>query len=779
MGAEAIEAFRDSARDLLGRQDTIARLRHLRGSLSGFDRSSWRELANAGWLGILVPERDGGLGLGLREISAIAEEAGRQLLPEPLIPGAVQSAIVLCRSPEGRLRNELLEQLVAGELVCGLAWQESLGQLDCSSEIQTQAIRREKSLELQGVKRFVTPAAGSDGWVVLVREAVEPMLVWVPAQSTGLTHQDLRCVDGSVVTEIHFSAVNIPLANILITGEMVPSLVDEANDYARIVQSADLLGVMRKTLATTIEYLCTRKQFGKPIGSFQSLKHRAVDAYVQVELASACLQDVLLQIESMCGSHALDTPMLDRSKLSALASRVKARCAYAALLVTRMAIQFHGAMGFTDECDIGLYFKRALFGASWLGNSSRHKMRFLKYDTFQPEVVPASPVKEFPRDADWDAMPEEDFRKMLRGFYARHYPDSLRNVPRRLHWHEIENWFRTLSTQGWVAPAWPKRFGGMGLSPEKMIAYVEEQEQYGVARAPDMGIVMIGPLLIQRGSPEQQQKFLPKILAGEHIWCQGYSEPGAGSDLAALRTEAVRDGDAFVVNGQKIWTTLAQDATHMFALVRTDKEAKKQAGISFLLIDLSSPGITIRPIKDIAGYEEFCEVFFDNVRVPVENLVGELNQGWTIAKALLGFERIFLGSPKQSRHALGQLTVLAKHLGLMDDPVFAARYAELSLDVADQVSAYTHYADMVKRGEPLPPSVSLLKIWGTDTYQRICMTLVEYAQEHGATGYTTDLVASGMNVPAIMFNSIPSTIYGGSTEVQKEIIAKHVLKLPD
>jgi len=290
---------------------------------------------------------------------------------------------------------------------------------------------------------------------------------------------------------------------------------------------------------------------------------------------------------------------------------------------------------------------------------------------------------------------------------------------------------------------------------------------------------MIGPLLIQRGSPEQQQKFLPKILAGEQVWCQGYSEPGAGSDLAALRTEAVREGDVFVVNGQKIWTTLAQDATHMFALVRTDKQAKKQAGISFLLIDLSAPGITIRPIKDIVGYEEFCEVFFDNVRVPAENLVGEMNQGWTIAKALLGFERIFLGSPKQSRYALGQLTTLAEQLNLMQDPVFEARYAELCLDVADQVSAYTHYAEMVKRGEQLPPSVSLLKIWGTDTYQRICMTMVECAQEHGATGHTNDFGAPGMNVPAIMFNSIPSTIYGGSTEVQKEIIAKHVLKLPD
>ncbi len=766
MSDNAIEAFRDSARDLLGRQNNPARLRQLRASASGFDRSSWRELANAGWLGILVKEEDGGLGLGLRELAAIAEEIGQHLLPEPFIPIAVQTAVVLTRCSASPLRSQLLEQLVAGDLIAGLAWQDSIGQLACSESSHVKAVRHETALVLNGNKAFVTPATGADGWLVVVNEGLKLLLVWVPVQTQGVSLENVRCVDGSIVSTLCLREVSVPLSHTIFAGPNVSVIVNEANDLARIAQSAELLGLMQKTLTTTIEYLGTRQQFGQPIGSFQALKHRTVDAYVQVELSRACVQDVLRQLE-------------DGVAFNVLASRAKSRCSHAALLVTRMAIQFHGAMGFTDECDIGLYFKRALFCASWLGNQSSHRQRYLKEASIEDSEDSVDETAKFPLDADWDAMPEGDFRKMLRGFYTKNYPEHMRNVPRRLHWHEIKSWYLTLSTQGWVAPAWPKAFGGMGLSPEKMIAYVEEQEQYGVARAPDMGVVMIGPLLIQRGSSEQQQKFLPKILSGEHVWCQGYSEPNAGSDLAALRTEAIRDGEEFVVNGQKIWTTLAQDATHMFALVRTDKEAKKQAGISFLLIDLATPGITIRPIKDIVGYEEFCEVFFDHVRVPAENLVGEINQGWTIAKALLGFERIFLGSPKQSRYALGQLTALADQLDLMRDAVFVARYAELCLDVADQVSAYTHYADMVKRGESLPPSVSLLKIWGTDTYQRICMTMVEYAQEHGATGLTTDLGVSGMNVPAIMLNSIPSTIYGGSTEVQKEIIAKHVLRLPD
>jgi alkylation response protein AidB-like acyl-CoA dehydrogenase len=761
-----MQAFSDSARDLLSRNGAIERLRRLRDADVGFDRVAWQELANAGWLGILVSEDEGGLGLGLREMSAIAQEVGQALLPEPYIAGAVQVATVLTGVPPSVLRSQLLEQLVNGSCVAGLAWQEKLGQMQALEALTVKSVVQNDMLCLSGNKSFVSPSKGADGWIVLAMQQSEPVLVWLPSNLTGLVCEELRGADGLPTCTLKLMNVAVPADHVLLRGTDALTLVDSANDRARVIQSAELLGVMRKALSQTIDYLGTRKQFGQAIGSFQALKHRAVDAYIQVELSSSCIEDVLTQIEQ-------------GGELSALASRAKARTVYAALLVTRMAIQFHGAMGFTDECDVGLYYKRTLKLSAQLGNLNGHRIRFFQQTAPESSTTAQVTTAEFPSQADWDAMSEKDFRQMLRSFYSTNYPETLRNVPRRLHWHEIKDWYMTLSRQGWVAPAWPKRFGGMGLSPEKMIAYVEEQEQYGVARAPDMGIVMIGPLLIQRGSPAQQQQFLPKIIAGEHVWCQGYSEPGAGSDLASLRTEAIQDGDVFVVNGQKIWTTLAQDATHMFALVRTDKEAKKQAGISFLLIDLATPGITIRPIKDIVGYEEFCEVFFDNVRVPVENLVGELNQGWTIAKTLLGFERIFLGSPKQSRYAMSQLTAMAEHLELFSDAVFVSRYAELMLDVADQVSGYTHYAEMVKRGEVLPPSVSLLKIWGTDTYQRICALMVEYAQEHGASGFNTELSPTGLNVPAIMLNSIPSTIYGGSTEVQKEILAKHVLKLPD
>jgi len=380
--------------------------------------------------------------------------------------------------------------------------------------------------------------------------------------------------------------------------------------------------------------------------------------------------------------------------------------------------------------------------------------------------------------ADWNSLDTEDFRVTVRSFFEHNYPEALRYPKRRLRWAEIRDWTLKLSAQGWLAPSWPVRYGGMGLAPEKLIAFIEEQERHGVARAPDMGISMVGPLLIQHGSDEQRAHYLPRILSCADIWCQGYSEPNSGSDLASLRTEAVEDGDDFVVNGQKTWTTLAQDATHIFLLVRTDKAAKKQEGISFLLADMKTPGITVRPIRNIAGNEDFCEVFLDNVRVPRSQRVGELNKGWTIAKALLSFERIFLGSPKQSQYALARVREAAELLGLFDDAVFTDRYTQLALDVADLGTLYTRFVDQVKRGETLGPDVSMLKVFATETYSRLANLLVELAGASGGMPGDIEVEGGCIDVLTTFYNARPATIYGGSNEIQRNILATSVLQLP-
>jgi alkylation response protein AidB-like acyl-CoA dehydrogenase len=376
-----------------------------------------------------------------------------------------------------------------------------------------------------------------------------------------------------------------------------------------------------------------------------------------------------------------------------------------------------------------------------------------------------------------DALPEDEFRAVIREWVQAVYPPGLRNPPKRLHWRDNKPWYMTLSGKGWLAPGWPREWGGMGLSAAKQLLMMEEFERHGVARTNDHGIVMLGPLLIRYGTQAQKDFFLPRILSGEHIWCQGYSEPNAGSDLASLATSAVLDGDEWVVNGQKTWTTLANDANWIFALVRTDKTAKKQEGISFLLIPMDTPGITVRPIINLDRLDEFCEVFFDNVRVAKDNLVGAVNQGWTMAKALLGFERVMIGSPKQSAYALARLRRLAQRMGVWEDGAFADRYTQLRLDLADHTALYETYVDRLRRGELLGADVSMLKLNQSELYQRITDAMLDIAGENA--GLLEPMEGNrDLNPAGLFIQARPVTIYGGSNEIQRTILAKNVLGLP-
>lgn len=382
------------------------------------------------------------------------------------------------------------------------------------------------------------------------------------------------------------------------------------------------------------------------------------------------------------------------------------------------------------------------------------------------------------QEQDWNALTDAAFRALVRAEVEAHHPAELRYPPRRLRWAENKSWYLRMAAKGWIAPGWPREYGGMGLSPSKLLIYLEEMERWGIARFQDHGILMVGPILMRFGTEAQRRRYLPPILACEEIWCQGYSEPNAGSDLANLHTEARLEGDEFVINGQKTWTTLAHDASHIFVLARTDKAAKKQAGISFLLLDLSSPGVSVRPIRDLAGHDEFCEVFFDNARTPVSNLVGELNHGWTVAKSLLGFERIHIGSPKLPEYGLQVLLSVARARGVEHDPLFRDRLAQLQLDVAHLADIYGHFAAVVGRGEQLGPEVSLLKIWATETFQRIADLIVETAGDAGGLAGKVRMGDGRIEVLAPFYKARPTSIYGGSNEIQRNILARQVLKLP-
>ena len=373
------------------------------------------------------------------------------------------------------------------------------------------------------------------------------------------------------------------------------------------------------------------------------------------------------------------------------------------------------------------------------------------------------------------ALEEGAFRLHVREWIEANYPLPVRHPTRRLHWHENKPWYMALSRKGWLAPGWPREHGGMGLDATRQLIMLEETERFGAARVNDMGLVMLGPMLIRYASEEQKRRFLPRILSGEDIWCQGYSEPNAGSDLAALRLDAADHGDHWILNGQKTWITLANDANWIFVLARTNKTGKKQEGISFLLLPMDSPGVSVRPIVNLDLHDEFCEVFFDNVRVPKDMVVGEVDKGWSYAKALLGFERIAIGSPKLSSNGLARLKQLAVSVGKDQDPAFLDSYARFSMELADLKALYESYVERLKRGEAIGPDVSILKIVQTELFQRITDAMLEIAGGHAGL---LEPMEDGLHPAGSFLLARPSTIFGGSSEILRNILARSVLDLP-
>lgn len=379
-----------------------------------------------------------------------------------------------------------------------------------------------------------------------------------------------------------------------------------------------------------------------------------------------------------------------------------------------------------------------------------------------------------------DSPAEVAFRAEVRTWLEANLPTALRGRTNRPPPAELMPWYRTLSGRGWIAPHWPKQYGGMGATLNEQIIMTEELARIGAPQLPAQGLNHIGPILIEFATEAQKTRHLPPIIAGTVIWAQGYSEPGAGSDLASLATRATLEGDHFVVQGQKIWTTWGHYSDWMFALVRTDPQAQpRHAGISFLLLDLHSPGIKIRPIKTIANDDEFSEVFFDNVIVPAENLVGKLNDGWRIANALLGHERLGTSNPQFALMALERIKTMARASGLMTDPAFQDRLAAASINVTALAALFSHAVELTNRQQSLGPESSIIKIFGSELLQALNDLLIEAAGSHAAaeTPTMTDFGAVDVSTPFLQVRR--ATIYGGSSEIQRNIVARRVLNLPN
>jgi len=397
---------------------------------------------------------------------------------------------------------------------------------------------------------------------------------------------------------------------------------------------------------------------------------------------------------------------------------------------------------------------------------------------------------------DLDYSPSERaFQAEVRAWLAKNLAPSLAEKVRRgqhLQKSDIEGWHATLNSRGWLAPHWPVEYGGTGWSPVQRHIFEEECCRAYAPRVVPFGLSMLAPVLIKYGNDAQKNHWLPRILDGSDWWCQGYSEPGAGSDLASLQMRAVREGDHYILNGQKTWTTLGQFANMIFCLVRTSNEGKRQEGISFIMVDMSTPGVEVRPIILLEGTHEVNDVFFTDVRVPVENRVGEENKGWTYAKYLLTYERTNIAGIGFSMVAMDELKAIAadqRRAGrpLAEDPLFAARMAraEIALENA-RIANLRILSEAAEGGAPGVES-SMLKIKGTEIRQEID-SLKRQALGAYAAPFLPDAFEPGFNGPNVgpdyaapiarqYFNNRKISIFGGSNEIQKNIISKMMLGL--
>ena len=388
---------------------------------------------------------------------------------------------------------------------------------------------------------------------------------------------------------------------------------------------------------------------------------------------------------------------------------------------------------------------------------------------------------------------DEPFRQDVRRFVADKLPGNIRQKVENGHVlgkDDYVRWQKLLHERGWIAPNWPLEYGGTGWTATQRYIFEEECAAGGTPLLSPFGLTMVAPVIIKFGNDAQKSKYLPRILSSEDWWCQGYSEPNAGSDLASLQTRAVRDGNYYIVNGAKTWTTQAQYADLIFCLVRTDGSGKKQEGISFLLIDMHDPGISVRPITTIDGGQEINEVWFDDVRVPVENLIGEEGKGWTYAKYLLGHERSGIAQVARSKKQIRRLKKIATEelsdgAPLLEDQGFRDKLATIEIDLlALEFTELRILADE-NSGRGPGPEASILKIRGSEIQQAISELLVE-AIGYYAYPYVPEALREGWNQAPIgpdyaaplapnYFNWRKASIYGGTNEIQKNIIAKMVL----
>ncbi len=754
--------IRDAAETFLADASDSASVRRAMDSVLGFDEPTWRRISQElGWCGVPIAEAQGGLGLGEVAMVLLFEQAGRRLLCSPLF-ASVGLAVPLLTHVAGAPASAL-EAIASGLVRHGVSLP---AHVDWSATTVNAVRESEGGWRIDGELPPVVDGASADRILFFARlDGGGCGLFSVACQAKGVEIVERPGWDRGRRLA-HVRMVEVRAAQRLDADGVDAGALERATALARLRLAAEQLGNAQACLDLTVDYVGTRRQFGRTIAGFQAVKHRCAEMMVRVE----ALRSAVYGTAHLADAGDADD---DASNLNAACAALRAQASDTAFWCAQEAIQLHGGIGFTWEYDPQLHFKRAQAAVHWLGRPE------LLREHVARRILDAAPPAQ---DA---SKPLTGFRAEIAGWMRAHFAGRFAVLRHRGGPGDEEfepglrkEWERELAAGGWTCVGWPAEQGGRGLSIDQQVIFHEEYARAGgPGRMGHIGEGLIGPALIHFGSEQQKQEFLPQIVAGRAFWAQGYSEPNAGSDLANVQTRCWQEADgSWRVQGQKVWTSLAQESDWIFVLARCEPGSRGNKGLAFLLMPLAQPGIEIRPIRQMGGGAEFNEVFFDGARAHADHIVGAPGDGWKVAMGLLEVERgvSTLGQQMHFAHELELVIEAARRNGLDRDPWIRQRIALAwsGLRVM-RCNALRMLADDAAVG--LRREALIYKYYWSNWHRDLGKLAMDVLGEEGAAWSEHPAIRP---LQQLFFFSRSDTIYAGTNEIQLNLIAERGLGMP-
>lgn len=726
----------------------------------------WQGLADLGVLGINIPEQYGGVDTGYKSLCLVAQSLGKFAAAVPFTPSVALATEAIVLFGTDKQKRQLLPDLASGKTIGTLAIAETMQQISTGNITCT-----ESGGFISGTKIAVAAGGLADFAIVLAGGDDGASFYVINLNSDGVKRTDVATIDPTLST----ATIEFTNAKAEILGQAGKGWEQLKTIYNRaaILLAFEQIGGAQAALDTAIEYAQNRFAFGRPIGSFQALKHKMADMYTALRLAES---NCFAAAEALA-EDAQDLP------LTAAAAHISATKAFQ--LCSKENIQIHGGMGFTWEFDCHIFYRRSSYQALFLDGlnvwENRLTTALFKYGDQSSQVAMVDPDEH-----------SKAFRAEVRSWIEANAPTHLEQSLKSSRFGSMDTgdeqplaaakaWQRKKADASWATLMWPQKYGGRGASPIENIIWNQEEGIYALLS----GIFIIsqgmcGPTVMAYASEDQKREYLPKIASGEQVWCQLFSEPGSGSDLAGLKTKAVKDGDDWIINGQKIWTSGAQYSDFGVLLTRTDPNVAKHAGLTMFFLDMKSEGVEVRPIKQITRGQEFNEIFFENVRIPDSQRLGGVGEGWRVALTTLMNERMAIGGTAAT--GVPELIEIVETLILDNQKAFEradvkSRLADYYAKAAGLKNSSIRAIGLLAEGGMPGPENSIGKLVSAELMQELASFAMDL-QGFGAVIDDPELAYKKGRFQAMFITSPASRIAGGTDEIMRNIIAERVLGLP-